>query len=144
MDKLRKIGTIALLVFLLFCIRAFENELFYDPFLKYFRNDYLGRPLPQYDAADLFFGLAFRYFLNTILSLGIIYVLFPDSALLRFTAVLYVVLFAILVAVFFGLLCASGSGNNFLLFYTRRFLIQPLFLLLFVPAFYYQKQVAKK
>ncbi|MFY7758816.1 MAG: exosortase F system-associated membrane protein, partial [Flavobacterium stagni] len=27
------------------------------------------------------------------------------------------------------------------LFYLRRFLIQPLFLLLFVPAFYYQKRI---
>lgn len=144
MDKLRKIAAIALLVLLLFCIRAFEDELFYDPFLAYFRNDYLGGPLPQYDAADLFFGLVFRYFLNTIISLGIIYVLFPDNALLRFTAVLYVILFAILITAFFGLLHASGSGNNFLLFYTRRFLIQPLFLLLFVPAFYYQKQAGKK
>jgi exosortase F-associated protein len=27
-----------------------------------------------------------------------------------------------------------------ILFYIRRFLIQPIFLLLFLPAFYYQKQ----
>jgi exosortase F-associated protein len=31
--------------------------------------------------------------------------------------------------------------NNFVLFYIRRFLIQPLFLLLFIPAFFYQKRI---
>ncbi|RZJ67158.1 MAG: exosortase F system-associated protein [Flavobacterium sp.] len=144
MDRIWKILTIMILVLLLFGVRAFENELFYDPFLYYFKSDYLEKPLPGFESGDLFFGMTFRYFLNTMLSLGIIYVLFPDAELLRFTSVLYVILFVVLISIFFGLLFASVNGNNFLLFYVRRFLIQPLFLLLFVPAFYYQKRLAKK
>lgn len=142
-DIIRKTLTIGALVLLLLAVRMFEDKLFYDPFLAYFKNDYLSGPLPKYDASDLFFGLSFRYFLNTILSLGIIFVLFQDIELLKFTTILYLFFFVALMAFFFILLHFQ-SQNNFLVFYTRRFLIQPLFLLLFVPAFYYQRQVSKK
>jgi exosortase F-associated protein len=135
---------IAILVVLLFSVRAFESFLFYDPFSVYFENDYMSGPLPRFETSQLLFGLSVRYFLNTVLSLGIIYLLFPDKKLLRFTSLLYISLFCVLLLIFFAIISFSGSGNNFALFYIRRFLIQPIFLLLFVPAFYYQLRVAKK
>lgn len=139
-----KIITVGILALLLVAIRAFEDFLFYDPFSAYFKNDYLHLAFPEYDGFELFLNLFFRYFLNAILSLGIIYVLFNDSELTRFTTVLYGILFAILIFGFFGILAFSDHENNFALFYIRRFLIQPLFLLLFVPAFYYQSRISKK
>jgi len=142
-DTAQKWLTFAILVMLLLAVRMFEQQLFYDPFLDYFKNDYLSGPVPAYDAAELFFGLGCRYWLNTFLSLGIIFVLFRDVALLKFTTVLYLTFFIVLIFAFFTLLYFQ-SQNNFLIFYTRRFLIQPLFLLLFVPAFFYQKRIAKK
>ena len=137
--------TIALgaLVLLLLLVRMYEDRLFYDPFLDYFKSDYLSGPLPDYEGPALFLGLSSRYFLNTILSLGIIFALFRDMALMKFTVALYLIFFVALIVFFFGLLYFE-SQNNFLIFYTRRFLIQPMFLLLFVPAFYYQKRTAKK
>ncbi|RZJ73466.1 exosortase F system-associated protein [Flavobacterium sp.] len=142
-DVIQKVATVAVLVLLLLTIRGFEDDLFYDPFLEYFRNDYLVGPLPAYDSSELLFGLSARYFLNAIISIGIIYVLFSDGNLIKFTAILYLVFFLILILAFFALLHFQ-SQNNFLIFYTRRFLIQPLFLLLFVPAFYYQRRMTKK
>jgi exosortase F-associated protein len=121
-------------------IRAFENQLFYDPFLEYFKRDYAISPLPAYNPEKLFLGLLFRYALNSMLSLGIIYVLFKEADMVKFTAVLYVFFFLILIAAFFAVIYFYREHNNFLLFYVRRFLIQPIFVLLFVPAFYYQKQ----
>jgi exosortase F-associated protein len=32
-------------------------------------------------------------------------------------------------------------GGHLALFYVRRFLIQPIFLLLLIPAFYFQKKI---
>ncbi len=142
-DLVQKVATVAVLVILLLVIRGFEDRLFYDPFLEYFRNDYLVGPLPKYDSSELLFGLSARYFLNTIISIGIIYVLFTDSKLVKFTAILYLIFYIILVSGFFALL-EFQSQNHFLIFYARRFLIQPLFLLLFVPAFFYQKRMTKK
>lgn len=144
LSKKRKIFATLMLVVLLASVRAFENELFYDPFSLYFKGEYLNAPFPEYDSFRLFCGIALRYFVNAVISLGIIYVLFKDLTLTKFTALLYAVFFAILIVAFFLLLRYSDSSQNFVFFYVRRFLIQPLFLLLFIPAFYYQKRNFKK
>nr|WP_243694616.1 exosortase F system-associated protein [Flavobacterium psychrotolerans] len=135
-----KIVLVLFLVLLLAIVRAYEDELFYDPFLSYYRGDYLSLPFPEFDGFQLFLGLTFRYFLNTIISLGIIQILFSDLKGTKFAAILYFLLYWILIGALFLVLHFFDKGNNFILFYIRRFLIQPLFLLLFVPAFFYQKQ----
>jgi exosortase F-associated protein len=138
-----KICIASLLVFLLALVRIYEHALFYDPFAYYFEGDYLNLTFPEYDNWKLFGSLIERYFLNTFISLAIIFVLFRDVALTKFSAVLYALFFVILMLLFFGLITFTGNENNFIIFYVRRFLIQPIFVLLFVPAFYYQKRIAK-
>ncbi|MBP6757807.1 MAG: exosortase F system-associated protein [Flavobacterium sp.] len=128
------------LVLMLASIRAYEDVLFYDPFLNYFKTDYHNLPLPEVSTISLFFGLLFRYFLNTVLSLAVIYVLFKDIEAVKFASILYLLFFVILVVGFFVVLSFFGETNKMALFYIRRFLIQPIFLLLFLPAFYFQKQ----
>lgn len=135
----REIFISAILLLLLVVVRAFERQLFYDPFLVYFEGDYMKFPLPEFDGLQLFFGMTFRFFLNTIFSLGILYSLFKDKEMISFVSVLYLFLFVILIVAFFFILYFFKNEENLLLFYVRRFLIQPLFLILFVPAFYYQK-----
>ncbi|WP_291104789.1 MULTISPECIES: exosortase F system-associated membrane protein [unclassified Flavobacterium] len=135
-----RIALAMLLVVLLALVRAYEDVLFYDPFLNYFKTDYYNLPLPEIDNLQLFFGLFSRYFLNTTLSLGVIYVLFKDFEAVKFASILYLLFFIILVITFFFVLSFFGEANKMTLFYIRRFLIQPIFLLLFLPAFYYQKQ----
>lgn len=127
-------------VLLLALVRAYEDVLFYDPFLNFFKTDYHNLPLPEIENGSLFFGLLFRYFLNSFLSLAIIYVLFKDIEAIKFASILYLLFFVILVIVFFFVLSFFGETNKMALFYIRRFLIQPIFLLLFLPAFYFQKQ----
>ena len=135
-----RIALAILFILFLALIRAYEDSLFYDPFLNYFKADYYNLPLPETDAIRLFFGLFFRYFLNTLLSLALIYVFFKDIEAVKFASILYVVFFIILIVAFFLVLSFFGEANKMILFYIRRFLIQPIFLLLFIPAFYYQKQ----
>lgn len=128
-----------LLVCLLAAIRSFEDDLFYDPFLVYFKGNYRAFPLPEFNAWLLFLGMLFRFALNTVLSLGIIYFIFKDKKIVKFASILYFLLFWILIGTLFFVLYFHEGQNNFLLFYVRRFLIQPLFVILFIPAFYYQK-----
>lgn len=127
------------LIGLLALVRMFENQLFYDPFLEYFKGDYQKLFLPDYDSWNLFWGLFFRYFVNAVFSLGILYFLFKDKGMIIFVSVLYLFLFLILITAFFSILHFFQNQENLLLFYVRRFLIQPLFLVVFIPAFYYQK-----
>lgn len=135
-----RIALAMLLILLLAIIRAYEDSLFYDPFLNYFKTDYYNSTLPEIDNLQLFFGLFFRYFLNSSLSVAIIYVLFKDVDAVIFASILYVLFFVILIVGFFIVLFYFGETNKMALFYVRRFIIQPILLLLFLPAFYYQEQ----
>lgn len=135
-----KVIAIAVLVSALVGIRALENQLFYDPFALYFENDYLSLPFPKFDALTLFLSMGFRFALNSLLSLAIIYCLFKDWALTKFVTVLYGFFFILLTLSFFALVLFTDQYNNFILFYVRRFLIQPILLLLFIPAIFYQKR----
>lgn len=129
------------LVVLLILVRAFENQMFYDPFLDFFKNDFEDSKLPILDEGKLFLGLFFRYFLNTVFSLAIIFILYRDKALIKFASLLYLFFFAVLIVAFYIVLLSDLPNQNWVLFYIRRFIIQPLFLLLFLAGLYYQKQV---
>lgn len=132
----KDIAGIALLLFLLVAVRLFQDRLFYDPLISFFRSD--GKVLPPYNSVKLFAGLLFRYALNTAFSLGILWLLFKDKAIIKVSALLYGAFFAVLIAALF-IAMALLDVNLLVVFYIRRFLIQPLFLILFVPAFYYQR-----
>lgn len=130
------ISLISLLVF----IREFESKLFYDPFLAFFKSDYAHQSLPNYNLLELFLNLLFRYGLNTIISLALLYVIFADKEMIQFSAILYGIFFVVL-SMLFCCILVFEKQNYLLLFYVRRFLIQPIFILLFIPGFYYQKQL---
>ncbi|AWH85059.1 exosortase F system-associated protein [Flavobacterium album] len=139
--NIKDISGIIVLLVLLVLVRVFEEKLFYDPLLAFFRKE--DKELPEYDSMQLFFGLAFRYGLNMLFSLGIIWLAFKDKSVMKLTTVLYAVFFVLLTAVLFISL-NTEKPSLLLIFYVRRFLIQPLFLILFLPAFYYQAHINKK
>lgn len=136
----KKIGWSLFLVLLLILIRAFEETLFYDPFLSYFKDEYAHLPFPQINIVKLFLSLAIRFYLNSMISLFLLYVLFKDTKIVKFTAFIYMVLGSVLMISFIFTL-TFFPHEKMTLFYIRRFLIQPIFILLFIPAFYYQKQI---
>ena len=138
-----KIGWSLFLILLLVLIRAFEDVLFYDPFLNYFKDEYAHLPFPKINIFKLFFSLGMRFYLNSVISLFLLYVIFKDTQIVKFSAFLYIVLGSVLMISFIFMLNFFGEGNKMTLFYIRRFLIQPIFILLFIPAFYYQKQIKK-
>jgi len=141
--KFRILATLVL-VFALAIIRAYEDFLFYDPFLNYFKSDYTNLPLPETERVSLFLNLLLRYSLNTALSMLVIHVIFKKMELVVFALVLYAIFFVILASGFFITLEFIGDENKMMLFYIRRFLIQPIFLLLFIPAFYFQERASTK
>lgn len=138
--KFKPIDVTSLLVLLvlLVSVRVFQEQLFYDPLLAFFKTE--SEVLPEYNSFKLFLGLLFRYTLNTLLSLGITYLLFKDKAILKLCICLYIAFFIIFTLALFVII-NTDDVNLLLLFYIRRFIIQPLFLILFTPAFYYQKKL---
>ena len=139
MRKSVKIVLSLFLLLLLILIRAFETALFYDPLLVYFENDYLYKKIDDIDSWCMIIHMLYRYVLNSILSLGLIWVLFKRQDYVKFSAVFFVLAFIILMTAFIFLLKDNFQEGYLMLFYVRRFIIHPLFLLLLLTLFYYQK-----
>ncbi|OUS03368.1 exosortase F system-associated protein [Flavobacteriales bacterium 33_180_T64] len=124
---------------LLVLIRVFENELFYDPYLLFFKSDYLHMDFPRREILKLSLYTTLRYVLNSAISLGLIYLFFKDKSIVKFSMFIYVIAYFILLAFFLYFVINPRQEDYYLFFNFRRFLIQPIFLLLLVPAFYYFK-----
>ena len=124
---------------LLIIIRAFENDLFYDPYLVFFKNDYLYLDHPRREVLKLVFFTTLRFVLNSVISLGIIYVFFKDKNIIKFSALVYVVSYILLLAAFLYFVINPRQEDYYMFFNVRRFLIQPIILLVLLPAFYYYK-----
>ena len=130
-----------ILVTALVCVRIFEKQLFYDPFLAYFKQDFINLSLPIFDIIKLFLSLTFRFFLNSSISLLIIYIVFNDLEIIKFASIIYLLLFLILTISFYIVLNFYPE-SKMILFYIRRFMIQPILLMLFLAGFYFQKNKA--
>lgn len=139
MRKSVRIGLVIVLFMMLILIRAAVQPYFYDPLLDYFKHDYLNASVPELNFGVYFLNILYRYFLNTVISLAIIYLVFNDVKAIYFSIKFYALAFLVLSLMLFILLKFNGSQNYLLTFYVRRFLIQPLFVFILLPAFYYQR-----
>lgn len=134
-----KLILLLILFGLLVLIRAFENELFYDPYLLFFKSDYLHMDFPNREVFKLTVYTSLRYILNSVISLGIIYIFFKDKSILKFSTLIYGFAYVILLIWFLYFVINPKQADYYLFFNFRRFLIQPILLLLLLPAFYYYK-----
>jgi len=129
-----------ILIGLLVLIRFYEDQLFYDPYGSFFQNDYLYIDNPRREVFKLVVFTTLRYVLNTIISLGILFVVFRDWSVIKFSGIIYVTAYVIFMALYLYFVLNPKQEDYYLFFNIRRFLIQPIILILLLPAFYYHKQ----
>ena len=139
MNKSAKYILLFVLFGMLVLIRVFENELFYDPYLTFFQNDYLYIDSPRREVFKLTAFTSLRYWLNTVISLGILYVVFKDKSMVKFSTLIYLFSFVVLILIYLYFVVNPKQEHYYLFFNMRRFLIQPIILLVLLPAFYYYK-----
>lgn len=140
MSKLTKYIFLFVLFFLLVLIRVFEDQLFYDPYLLFFKSEYLYIDNPRREVFKLTSFTTLRYILNTIISLSIIYVIYKDKTMVKFSIAIYFIAYIILLILFLYFVLNPKQEDYYIFFNIRRFLIQPIILLLLLPALYYYKQ----
>lgn len=131
---------IVICVLALIAIRFFEDQLFYDPFLNYFKTDYTQKPLPEIETFRYLLNLAYRFSINGLLSLVVLALLFRDQKIVQFSGIMLLILFVLLTITLLLVLNFIEHPHKMSVFYLRRFLIQPLFLLLFIPGFYFHQK----
>ena len=139
MSRLLKYLSLVFLFGLLILIRVFENDLFYDPYLLFFKSDYLYIDSPRREVFKLTLFTSLRFLLNSIISLAILFLIFKDKSIIKFSAIIYFVSYILLVLLFLYFVSDPKREEYYLFFNIRRFLIQPILLLLLLPAFYYHK-----
>lgn len=139
MNNLIKYIFLFILFGLLILIRVFEDELFYDPYLTFFQNDYLYIDSPRREILKVTLFTTLRYTLNSIISIGILYAIFKDRGIIKFSALIYSLAFIILIAIYLYFVINPRQEDYYLFFNVRRFIIQPIILMILLPAFYYNK-----
>lgn len=144
MSKPVRIVVTFILFGLLFLVRAYEKELFYDPLIVYFQNDYLYKTIPEIDSWRLTVDLLFRYSLNSLITIGIIYMIFRKKKYVKFAGFMLMLAFMIMIVIFALLLRTNFESGYLFPFYIRRFIVHPIFLLILLPAFYYYGKSVRK
>jgi exosortase F-associated protein len=142
MKKYWKIPILLVLLVLLVLVRMLEETLFYDPFMYFFQGCRCEDP--EVFAGQWYLNVALRFLVNTLISLAIIYVVFQNINSVKFSAVLYFLLFVILFPLFIYLMEHVQKHDYLAVFYVRRFLVQPILILLLLPALYYQRLKDRK
>lgn len=113
-------------VFGLIGIRGLEDRIFYDPFLSYFKTADHSTVFPDFVWGKLILSYLFRFVLNTFFSLCIIHFLFQNTTWTKQSFILILLVFVIVFPIY--LLCVYDKFQFGYLFsfYVRRFVIQPL------------------
>ena len=133
---------VALCILGLVGVRVLESKIFYDPFLDYFANTG-NSAFPQFEWGRLIGSHIFRFLLNLIFSLGIVHFLFLNKKWTFQALVLITLSFILFFPIYLYSVYTEFSFGNLFSFYIRRFVIQPLPVLLIVPLFYYRKNLIK-
>lgn len=125
----------------LFGVRILEDQIFYDPFLNYFHIANKNISFPDFELVKLILSHVFRFILNLFFSCVIIHFLFENKDWTVQGALLISIIFAITFPIYLYCIHDRFQIGYLFSFYMRRFVIQPLILLLIVPLFYYRKQI---
>ncbi len=128
----------------LIAVRSLEDKLFFDPFLAYFKDELKANAFPKFDDTKLILSYLLRFFLNLIFSTIIIQNLFRNKIWTKQAVVLMLIVFAIVFPIYLYCIYTYFEIGNLFAFYIRRFVIQPMTLLLIVPIFYYRKHLLTK
>ena len=128
-------------VFGLISIRMLEDRIFYDPFLYYFHEANKHAAFPDFEWTKLILSYAFRFLLNLFFSAVVVYFIFKNKEWTIQAIILILIVFAITLPIYLYCIHTKFEIGYLFSFYMRRFVIQPLILLLIIPLFYYRKKM---
>ena len=123
-------------------VRMVEDQIFYDPFLEYFRTANKSSVFPDFIWSSLIYSHIFRFLLNLALSAVIIHLVFNKKKWTFQAVVLILIVFAITLPIYLYCVKTEFSIGHLFSFYMRRFVIQPIILLMIIPLFYYRQKLS--
>lgn len=124
-------------------VRFLEDKIFYDPFLAFFKGNYKVAQIPEFLWGKLIISHFFRFFLNLFFSAVVIHFMFLNKKWTLQAVVLITVAFLFFFPIYLWCLYTKMEIGYLFTFSVRRFVIQPIILLLIIPIFYYRKKLMK-
>jgi exosortase F-associated protein len=123
----------------LVAVYIFQHQFFYDPMN--------GLPVTQSGLPDDFKALTFsthkliRYLLNDGFAVLLIYALFPEKKYVRFAMLVILFGLVFLLPLFLILYVFFAESSFSYLNHLHRVVMNPVLMMLLIPAFYYQKRI---
>lgn len=127
----------------LIAVRFLEDKIFYDPFLEFFKGDYKVAQVPDFVWGKLMLSHFFRFTLNLVFSAIVVHFMFLNKKWTMQAVVLIAVAFVFFFPIYLWCLYNKMEIGYLFTFSVRRFVIQPIILLLIIPIFYYRKKLGK-
>ena len=124
-------------------VRFLEDKIFYDPFLEFFKADYKVAQVPDFIWGKLMLSHFFRFALNLIFSAIVVHFMFLNKKWTIQAVFLMAVTFLFFFPIYLWCLYSKMEIGSLFTFSVRRFVIQPIILLLIIPIFYYRKKLGK-
>ena len=124
-------------------VRFLEDKIFYDPFLEFFKADYKVTQVPDFIWGKLMLSHFFRFALNLIFSAIVVHFMFLNKKWTIQAVFLMAVAFLFFFPIYLWCLYSKMEIGYLFTFSVRRFVIQPIILLLIIPIFYYRKKLGK-
>lgn len=125
----------------LISVRFLEDKIFYDPFLEFFKGDYKVAKIPDFIWGKLIWSHIFRFLLNLIFSVIVVHFLFRNKTWTLQAILLIIIAFLLFLPIYLWCLYSKMEVGYLFTFSVRRFVIQPIILLLIIPIFYYRKKI---
>ncbi|QOW10922.1 exosortase F system-associated protein [Kaistella flava (ex Peng et al. 2021)] len=141
--KVLKWLLVAVAVFGLIAVRVVESEIFYDPFQEFFHLANKHASFPDFNWLPLILNYLFRFGLNLLLSAAVVSLIFKNKQWTLQAIILILIVFVITFPIYLYCIHTKFEIGYLFSFYMRRFVIQPLILLLIIPLFYYRQHIQK-
>lgn len=143
MNKWVKYSLIGGLIIGLVLIRLNQELLFYDPLLHYFKSNYNRINPLEINIPKHLFSITVRYWMNAILSIGIIYLLFEKKKYIKITTIIFLIGWLIFLPIYYLFIDTEFEYSLMIGFYIRRFLIQPIIGIILILALFYLEKIRK-
>ncbi len=146
MNKWIRYSIIGVLLIGLILVRLNQEFLFYDPLLHYFKGNFYNKTnFLEMDTTKHLVSITIRYWVNAVLSIGIIYVLFDKKKYIKTSGIVFLIGWLVFLPIYYIFIETEFEYSLMIGFYVRRFLIQPIIgIILILALFYLEKRKNEK
>lgn len=116
-----------------------QNAWFYKGF---YDTGAAADKVPDFEATKFFFSKYFRFLLNDSLALGILWALFQEKKYMSFAFVVFLLEAFVMMPVYTLSAIWFWDETKFFISHLHRLVVNPFFMMLLIPAFFYQKSLA--